>query len=138
MKISNKEKIDEYFSDIRNETVFQALKSQKYTGIKRTEISRLLEKYTLNQVFAYLKTRYRKINYLLIYSLSFVVLLLLLLSNYAYSYFYMDTDLVLKYLSIKNFSELGNQDYFVSILLILMLVNFILVIKEIFNKFKRL
>lgn len=138
MKISNKEKIDEYFSDIRNETIFQALKSQKYTGIKRTEISRLLEKYTLNQVFAYLKTRYRKANYLLIYSLSLLVLILFLIGNFAYSYFYLDINLLFKYSSIRGLSEFSIQDYLVSVLLIFTILNLILVSKEIYNKFNKL
>lgn len=138
MKTSNKEKIDEYFSDIRTASVFQALKSQKYIGIKRSEISILLEKYTLNQVFSYLKTRYRKANYLLIYCLSFLLLLSFLLGDFAYNYFYKDLNLVFKFLSIKSFNELGIHDYLVLALLFFIIINFILIGKEIYNKFNKL
>ena len=138
MKTSNKEKIEEYFLDIRTASVFQALKSQKYIGIKRGEISILLEKYTLNQVFSYLKTRYRKANYLLIYCLSFLLLLSFLLGNFAYSYFYLDTNLLFKYLGIRNLSEFSIHDYLVSALLIFIILNLILVGKEIYNKFNKL
>ena len=138
MKTSNKEKIDEYFSDIRTTSVFQALKSQKYIGIKRSEISRLLEKYTLNQVFSYLKTRYRKANYLLIYGLSLLVLILFLIGNFAYSYLYLDINLLSKYSSIKSLSEFSIQDYLVLALLISTILNLILVSKEIYNKFNKL
>ena len=138
MKTSNKEKIDEYFSDIRTTSVFQALKSQKYIGIKRSEISRLLEKYTLNQVFSYLKTRYRKANYLLIYGLSLLVLILFLIGNFAYSYLYLDINLLSKYASIKSLSEFSIQDYLVLALLISTILNLILVSKEIYNKFNKL
>lgn len=138
MKTSNKEKIDEYFSDIRITSVFQALKSQKYIGIKRSEISRLLEKYTLNQVFSYLKTRYRKANYLLIYGLSLLVLILFLIGNFAYSYLYLDVNLLSKYSSIKSLSEFSIQDYLVLALLISTILNLILVSKEIYNKFNKL
>ena len=138
MKTSNKEKIDEYFSDIRTTSVFQALKSQKYIGIKRSEISRLLEKYTLNQVFSYLKTRYRKANYLLIYGLSLLVLILFLIGNFAYSYLYLDINLLSKYSSIKSLSEFSIQDYLVFALLISTILNLILVSKEIYNKFNKL
>ena len=138
MKTSNKEKIEEYFSDIRTASVFQALKSQKYIGIKRSEITRLLEKYTLNQVFSYLKTRYRKANYLLIYSLSLLVLILFLIGNFAYSYLYLDINLLFKYLSIKSLSEFSTQDYLVLAVLISTILNLILVSKEIYNKFNKL
>ena len=138
MKTSNKEKIEEYFSDIRTASVIQALKSQKYIGIKRSEISRLLEKYTLNQVFSYLKTRYRKANYLLIYSISLLVLILFLIGNFAYSYLYLDINLLFKYSSIKSLSEFSIQDYLVLALLISTILNLILVSKEIYNKFNKL
>jgi hypothetical protein len=138
MKTSNKEKIDEYFSDIRTASVFQALKSQKYIGIKRSEISALLKKYTLNQVFSYLKTRYRKANYLLIYSLSLTVLILFLIGNFAYSYLYLDLNLLLKYSRIKSLSEFSIQDYLVLAVLISTILNLILVSKEIYNKFNKL
>jgi hypothetical protein len=138
MKTSNKEKIEEYFSDIRTASVFQALKSQKYIGVKRSEISRLLEKYTLNQVFSYLKTRYRKANYLLIYSLSLTVLILFLIGNFAYSYLYLDLNLLLKYSRIKSLSEFSIQDYLVLAVLISTILNLILVSKEIYNKFNKL
>lgn len=138
MKTSNKEKIEEYFSDIRTASVFQALKSQKYIGVKRSEISRLLEKYTLNQVFSYLKTRYRKANYLLIYSLSLLVLILFLVGNFAYSYLYLDVNLLFKYSSIRSLSEFSIHDYLVSALLIFTILNLILVSKEIYNKFNKL
>lgn len=138
MKTSNKEKIDEYFSDIRTTSIFQALKSQKYIGIKRSEISGLLEKYTLNQVFSYLKTRYRKANYLLIYGLSLLVLILFLIGNFAYSYLYLDINLLSKYSSIKSLSEFSIQDYLVLALLISTILNLILVSKEIYNKFNKL
>lgn len=138
MKTSNKEKIEEYFSDIRTASVFQALKSQKYIGIKRVEINALLKKYTLNQVFSYLKTRYRKANYLLIYSLSLTVLILFLIGNFAYSYLYLDLNLLFKYSRIKSLGEFGIQDYLVSALLIFIILNLILVSKEVYNKFNKL
>jgi len=138
MKTSNKEKIEEYFSDIRLASVFQALKSQKYIGIRKDEISRLLEKYTLNQVFSYLKTRYRKANYLLIYSLSFLVLTLFLIGNFAYSYIYLDINFLYKFLNNRSLSVLSVYDYLVLMLLIFIVINLALIGKEIYNKFNKL
>jgi hypothetical protein len=138
MKTSNKEKIDEYFSDIRTASVFQALRSQKYTGIKRNEISFLLEKYSLNQVFNYLKTRYRKINYFLIYSVSFLIFLTIFIGIFSYNYFYMNTHLIFKYLSIKNYDDLVISDYINFLLAIALIINLILICKEAYNKFRKI
>ena len=67
MKINKVDKIDEHFREIKTESIFAALKEKKYTGFTRSEINRMLEKYNIDRVFANLKTRYRKRNYLLIY-----------------------------------------------------------------------
>ena len=69
MKINKADKIEEHFREIKTESIFTALKEKKYTGFTRSEINRLLEKYNTEQVFNNLKARYRKRNYLLIYSI---------------------------------------------------------------------
>ena len=56
MKINKIEKIDEHFNEIKTESIFAALKEKKYIGFTRSEISRLLEKHNIDQVFAKLKT----------------------------------------------------------------------------------
>ena len=97
MKISKVDKIDDYFREINTEAIFVALKEKKYSGFTRSQINHLLEKYDNNKVLRILKKRHKKINYLLIYSIS-LILALLIFSGTIFYFYYLTGDLIfLKY-----------------------------------------
>ena len=49
MKTNKANKIEEYFQEIKAESVFKALKQKKYKGVKRSEIDHLLKKISLER-----------------------------------------------------------------------------------------
>ena len=111
MKINKVDKINEHFREIKTESIFAALKEKKYIGFTRSEISRLLEKYNIDQVFSKLKTRHRKRNYLLIYFISLFSFLIILSGIFLFSYISVGELIFLKYLDISYYNELQLRDY---------------------------
>lgn len=138
MKINNKEKINEYFREIRTDTVFQALKSQKYVGIRRDDIDRLLSKYSLNQVFSYLKTKYRKTNFLLIYTIAALVLFFAISGLFLFFFLFKDKNLFLEYLNTSNFLNLAIIDYAIFSAIGLLAIFLLLIIYELFIRLRKL
>ena len=122
MKINKADKIEEHFREIKTESIFTALKEKKYTGFTRSEINLLLEKYSTEQVFNNLKTRYRKRNYLLIYSIFLFSFLLILSGITLFSYISEGELIYLKYLDFNYYSNLQLVDYsFLSLSLFIIL-----------------
>ena len=138
MKINKTDKINEYFDEIKTETIFTALKEKKYKGVKRGEIGHLLKSYDLNQVFSYLKIRYKKNNYLVIYLISFVSSLLMLIGISLYRYIYDHEIVLLKYLDLNYFNKLTIIDYGILFLIFILGLNIILIFYEFILKFKNL
>ena len=138
MKINKTDKINEYFQDIKTETVFTALKEKNYKGIKRIEINHLLKSYNINQVYSYLKIRYKKNNYFIIYLISFIILLILLSGIALYFYVIDDEFMWLKYLETDYYKELQLLDYGILFLFSFLSLNFILLFYEILLKTKNL
>jgi len=136
MKINKIDKINEHFNEIKTESIFAALKEKKYIGFTRSEISRLLEKYNIDQVFAKLKTRYRKRNYLLIYSISLFSFLVILSGVILFSYISVGELIFLKYLDINYYSELRLVDYSILLLFSLSILAIILCMYEVVLRFK--
>ena len=131
MKISKVDKIEEHFREIKTETIFKALKEKKYTGFTRSEISRLLEKYSTDQVFDNLKTRYRKRNYLLIYSISLFCFLFLLSGIALFTFFSFEELIYLRYLDFNYYNDLQPSDYTFILLFLLSIIAIILCTYEI-------
>tara|TARA_B110000503_G_C6881634_1_gene302970 strand:- start:135 stop:554 length:420 start_codon:yes stop_codon:yes gene_type:complete len=138
MKISKKDKIEECFLEIKSDSIFKALKANKFTGIKRGEIESLLNKYSLNQVYNYLRTRYRKRNYLLIYGLLFSAMLVLLASIGAFHYFYNQEFFYLKYISMDYYNTATNIDFVVLSIALTAVFLLLFFLREIIIFFKRL
>ena len=136
MKINKVDKIEEHFREIKTESIFTALKEKKYTGFTRPEINRLLEKYSVDQVFANLKTRYRKRNYLLIYSVSLFSFLFILSGIVLFSYISAGELVYLKYLDINYYDDLQLDDYSILSLSLLSILASILCIYEIILRVK--
>ena len=136
MKINKIDKIDEHFNEIKTESIFAALKEKKYIGFTRSEISRLLEKYDIDQVFAQLKTRYRKRNYLLVYFISLLSFLAILSGVILFSYISVGELIFLKYLDINYYSELRLVDYSILLLFSLSILAIILCMYEVVLRFK--
>ena len=136
MKISKVNKIDDHFREINTEAVFVALKEKKYSGFTRSQINQLLEKYDNNKVLRILKKRHKKINYLLIYSIS-LILTLLIFSGTIFYFYYLTGDLIfLKYLKIEYYYNLQLIDYYILSIASLSILSFILCLYEIFIKLK--
>ena len=138
MKINKVQKIDEHFNEIKTESIFVALKEKKYIGFTRSEISRLLEKHNIDQVFAKLKTRYRKRNYLLIYFISLFSFLIILSGIFLFSYISVGELIFLKYLDISYYNELQLRDYGILSLFSLSIITLTLCIYEIILRVKNL
>ena len=136
MKINKVQKIDEHFNEIKTESIFVALKEKKYIGFTRSEISRLLEKHNIDQVFAKLKTRYRKRNYLLIYFISLFSFLIILSGIFLFSYISVGELIFLKYLDISYYNELQLRDYSILSLFSLSIITIILCMYEIILRVK--
>ena len=138
MKTSKKNKIEEYFLEIKSDSIFKTLKANKLTGMKRSEIEFLLNKYNINQVYNELRIKYRKRNYLVIYGLLFFAAFALLASIGVFHYFYNQEFFYSKYISIEYYSTASNVDFL--ILLIAFIAAFLLLffLREIIIFFKRL
>ena len=144
MKINKADKIEEHFREIKTESIFTALKEKKYTGFTRSEINLLLEKYSTEQVFNNLKTRYRKRNYLLIYSI-FLFSFLFILSGITLFFYMSEGELIyFKYLDFNYYSNLQLVDYsclslslFIILAIALCMYEIILRIKNFRHKYKK-
>ena len=144
MKINKADKIEEHFREIKTESIFTALKEKKYTGFTRSEINLLLEKYSTEEVFNNLKTRYRKRNYLLIYSIFLFSFLLILSGITLFSYISEGELIYLKYLDFNYYSNLQLGDYsflslslFITLAIVLCMYEIILRIKNFRHKYKK-
>ena len=144
MKINKADKIEEHFREIKTESIFTALKEKKYTGFTRSEINLLLEKYSTEQVFNNLKTRYRKRNYLLIYSIFLFSFLFILSGITLFSYMSEGELIYLKYLDFNYYSNLQLVDYsflslslFIILAIALCMYEIILRIKNFRHKYKK-
>lgn len=138
MKISKIEKIDEYFLDVKAESIFKALKKEKLAGIKRSEIERLLKKYSINQVYDYLRTRYRKRNYFIIHSFLSLIFLSFFAGIAIFQYYFNNTIYFNNYLNFEYYKNLITFDYFVIFLAFGFFITLLLVLREIVLFFKRL
>tara|TARA_B110000967_G_C18846991_1_gene542521 strand:+ start:1271 stop:1705 length:435 start_codon:yes stop_codon:yes gene_type:complete len=144
MKINKADKIEEHFREIKTESIFTALKEKKYTGFTRSEINLLLDKYSTEQVFNNLKTRYRKRNYLLIYSI-FLFSFLFILSGITLFFYMSEGELIyFKYLDFNYYSNLQLVDYsflslslFIILAIALCMYEIILRIKNFRHKYKK-
>ena len=136
MKINKVDKINEHFREIKTESIFAALKEKKYIGFTRSEISRLLEKHNIDQVFAKLKTRYRKRNYLLIYFISLFSFLIILSGIFLFSYITVGELIFLRYLDISYYNELQLRDYGILSLFSLSIITLTLCMYEIILRVK--
>ena len=136
MKINKVDKINEHFREIKTESIFAALKEKKYIGFTRSEISRLLEKHNIDQVFSKLKTRHRKRNYLLIYFISLFSFLIILSGIFLFSYISVGELIFLKYLDISYYNELQLRDYSILSLFSLSIITIILCMYEIILRVK--
>ena len=144
MKINKADKIEEHFREIKTESIFTALKEKKYTGFTRSEINLLLDKYSTEQVFNNLKTRYRKRNYLLIYSIFLFSFLFILSGITLFSYMSEGELIYLKYLDFNYYSNLQLGDYsflslslFITLAIVLCMYEIILRIKNFRYKYKK-
>ena len=136
MKISKLDNIKDYFREINTEAVFVALKEKKYSGFTRSQINHLLEKYDNNKVLRILKKRHKKINYLLIYSIS-LILALLIFSGTIFYFYYLTGDLIfLKYIKIEYYNNLQLIDYCILSLVSISILSFILCLYEIYLKLR--
>jgi len=136
MKISKVDKIEDYFREINTEAVFVALKEKKYSGFTRSQINHLLEKYDNNKVLRILKKRHKKINYLLIYSIS-LILALLIFSGTIFYFYYLTGDLIfLKYIKIEYYNNLQLIDYCILSLVSISILSFILCLYELYVKLR--
>jgi len=129
MKISNKDKINEHFNEIKSETIFMALKERKFKGIKRYEINHLLKTYNMNQVFSYLKIRYKKNNLLKFYAISLILLLITFSSFVVYNHLILENYILIDYLNLKFINSFNFVSFF-NILLILIILNIFLFLYE--------
>ena len=136
MKTNKTNKIEEYFQEIKAESVFKALKQKKYKGVKRSEIDHLLKKYNINQVYSYLKNHYSTLNYLLIYSISLFSLLLILAGTILTLYLTGNDFLLTKYIDLNYYKNLYWIDYGILFLLSASLVFLILCLYEIVLRIK--
>jgi len=143
MKINKADKIEEHFREIKTESIFTALKEKKYTGFTRSEINRLLEKYNTEQVFNNLKARYRKRNYLLIYSIFLFSFLFIFSGITLFSYMGEGKLIYLKYLDFNYYNNLQLGDYsflslslFIILAIVLCMYEIILRIKNFRHKNK--
>ena len=136
MKISKVNKIDDHFREINTEAVFVALKEKKYSGFTRSQINQLLEKYDNNKVLRILKKRHKKINYLLIYSIS-LILALLIFSGTIFYFYYLTGDIIfLKYLKIEYYNNLQLIDYYILSLASILILSFIFCLYELYVKLR--
>ena len=138
MKINKIEKIDEHFLGVKAESIFKALKKDKLVGIKRSEIENLLKKYSLEDVYDYLRTRYRKRNYFLIYIILFFAISSLLAIVSLFQYFFNTAINFSNYLNFEYYYQLVTLDYFIILLFFLLILTFLLILREIGIYLRRL
>lgn len=134
MKINKKDRLNEYFNDIQSEAIYQALKKNKYKGIKRYEISHLLKNYNINQVYSYLKTRYKKFNFLILYLSSFILFSLVFVGIASYNIYYLGEYTLSNYIYFKPIKNYLIKDYINAGILIIISINLLLFFYEILIK----
>lgn len=134
MKINKKDRLNEYFNDIQSEAIYQALKKNKYKGIKRYEISHLLKNYNINQVYSYLKTRYKKFNFLLLYLASFILFSLVFVGIATYNIYYLKEYTLTNYIYLKHIENYQIKDYINVGMLLIISISLILCFCEILIK----
>ena len=131
MKTSKVDKIRNYFTEIKTEAVFTALKEKKYSGFTRPQINQLLQKYDSDKVLSILKKRHKKHNYMLIYGITFLILSFILIATVFYLYNSTNELILLRYFDIEYFSYLQIIDYCILLVASLSVLSFILCLYEI-------
>jgi len=139
MKTNSTNKIGSFFENVKAEAIHDALKSNNYKGIRRDQIENLLKTKNINEAYKILKSKYKKNNLLLIYSLILITSVISIISIIGFQIYQNKIFEFKKYLNFENYNNFLIIDFiFIFILLISVIFLILFVYQIVMNlKFKK-
>jgi len=139
MKTNSTNKIGSFFENVKAEAIHDALKSNNYKGIRRDQIENLLKTKNINEAYKILKSKYKKNNLLLIYSLILITSVISIISIIGFQIYQNKIFEFKKYLNFENYYNFLIIDFiFIFILLISVIFLILFVYQIVMNlKFKK-
>lgn len=136
MKTNSTNKIGSFFENVKAEAIHDALKSNNYKGIRRDQIENLLKTKNINEAYKILKSKYKKNNLLLIYSLILITSVISIISIIGYQIYQNKNFEFKKYLNFENYNNFLIIDFIFIFILLISVIFFILFVCQIVMNLK--
>lgn len=131
MKTNSTNKIGSFFENVKAEAIHDALKSNNYKGIRRDQIENLLKTKNINEAYKILKSKYKKNNLLLIYSLILITSVISIISIIGYQIYQNKNFEFKKYLNFENYNSFLIIDFIFIFILLISVIFLILFVYQI-------
>ena len=136
MKTNSTNKIGSFFENVKTEAIHDALKSNNYKGIRRDQIENLLKTKNINEAYKILKSKYKKNNLLLIYSLILITSVISIISIIGFQIYQNKNFEFKKYLNFENYNNFLIIDFIFIFILLISVIFFILFVYQIVMNLK--
>lgn len=136
MKTNSTNKIGSFFENVKAEAIHDALKSNNYKGIRRDQIENLLKTKNINEAYKILKSKYKKNNLLLIYSLILITSVISIISIIGFQIYQNKNFEFKKYLNFENYNNFLIIDFIFIFILLISVIFFILFVYQIVMNLK--
>jgi len=136
MKTNSTNKIGSFFENVKAEAIHDALKSNNYKGIRRDQIENLLKTKNINEAYKILKSKYKKNNLLLIYSLILIISVISIISIIGFQIYQNKNFEFKKYLNFENYNNFLIIDFIFIFILLISVIFFILFVYQIVMNLK--
>jgi len=136
MKTNSKNKIGSFFENVKAEAIHDALKSNNYKSIRRDQIENLLKTKNINEAYKILKSKYKKNNLLLIYSLILITSVISIISIIGFQIYQNKNFEFKKYLNFENYNSFLIIDFIFIFILLISVIFFILFVYQIVMNLK--
>lgn len=136
MKTNSTNKIGSFFENVKAEAIHDALKSNNYKGIRRDQIENLLKTKNINEAYKILKSKYKKNNLLLIYSLILIISVISIIPIIGLQIYQNKNFEFKKYLNFENYNNFLIIDFIFIFILLISVIFFILFVYQIVMNLK--
>ena len=136
MKTNSTNKIGSFFENVKAEAIHDALKSNNYKGIRRDQIENLLKTKNINEAYKILKSKYKKNNLLLIYSLILIISVISIIPIIGFQIYQNKNFEFKKYLNFENYNNFLIIDFIFIFILLISVIFFILFVYQIVMNLK--
>ena len=136
MKTNSTNKIGSFFENVKAEAIHDALKSNNYKGIRRDQIENLLKTKNINEAYKILKSKYKKNNLLLIYSLILITSVISIISIIGFQIYQNKNFEFKKYLNFENYNNFLIIDFIFIFILLISVIFLILFVYQIVMNLK--